>query len=197
MKIKIDMPVIVEGKYDKIKLSSLLDAMIITTDGFRIFKDKKKTEYIRSLCRNGVIIATDSDGAGNLIRGHLKGILPADKIYNVYIPQIKGREKRKSADSKEGYLGVEGTDIKILSKLFSPFASQGGLPENDAVTRADLYEHGLFGKEDSAQKRKKLCRALSLPDNLSAKALCETLGRLYGKKKTEEILKEINDDGVS
>lgn len=197
MKIRIDMPVIVEGKYDKIKLSSLLDAQIITTDGFGIFKDKNKKEYIKALCKNGVIIATDSDSAGNLIRGHLKGVLPNDKIHNVYIPQIKGKEKRKTASSKEGYLGVEGTDAKTLTELFSPFASSAVKSDKETVTRADLYNYGIFGKEDSEKKRKMLCQKLSLPDNLSAKALCEALGRLYGKEKTMELIKEINDDGIS
>ena len=189
MKIKIDMPVIVEGKYDKIKLLSLLDATVITTEGFGIFKDKQKKDYIKALCKDGVIIATDSDGAGNLIRGHLKGILPPCRIYNVYIPQIKGREKRKTSDSAEGYLGVEGTDNETLVKLFLPFASDN-VPEKDEITRTDLYNYGLYGKEDSKEKRKKLCRALSLPDNISAKALCDALGRLYGKHKTEELIKE-------
>ena len=192
MKLKINMPVIVEGKYDKIKLSSLIDALIITTDGFGIFKDKKKTEYIKAICKDGVIIATDSDGAGNLIRGHLKGILPPEKIYNVYVPQIKGKEKRKASASKEGYLGVEGTDKDTLLDLFIPFASDS-TPETDGITRTDLYNYGLFGREASAGKRKKLCRTLSLPDNISAKALCEVLNRLYGKKKTEELIKTFTE----
>ena len=192
MKLKINMPVIVEGKYDKIKLISLLDALIITTDGFGIFKNEKKTEYIKAICKDGVIIATDSDGAGNLIRGHLKGVLPPELIYNVYIPQIKGKEKRKASASKEGYLGVEGTDKETLLNLFLPFASDPA-PETDIVTRTDLYNYGLFGKENSTQKRKKLCRALSLPDNISAKALCEVCSRLYGKKKTEELVKSLTE----
>jgi ribonuclease M5 len=193
MKLKIDMPVIVEGKYDKIKLGSLLDALIITTDGFGIFKDKSKTEYIKAVCKDGVIIATDSDSAGNLIRGHLKGVLPPELIYNVYIPQVKGKEKRKTEQSKEGYLGVEGTDKETLIGLFTPFASQTA-PETDIITRTDLYNYGLFGKENSAEKRKKLCRALSLPDNISAKALCEAASRLYGRKKTEDIIKSIDGE---
>ena len=193
MKIKIDLPVIVEGKYDKIKLSSIIDATVITTDGFGIFKDKQKKDYIKALCKDGVIIATDSDSAGNLIRGHLKGILPNDKIYNVYIPQIKGREKRKTTQSKEGYLGVEGTDAKTLCDLFLPFTSTKE-PETDVITRTDLYNYGLFGCEDSSGQRKKLCRALSLPDNISAKALCEALNRLYGKQKTIDLIKDFDGE---
>ncbi len=192
MRIRIDMPVIVEGKYDKIKLSSLLDAEIITTNGFGIFKDKQKKDCIKALCQNGVIIATDSDGAGNLIRGHLKGILPPEKIYNVYIPQIKGREKRKKEDSAEGYLGVEGTDVETLIKLFLPFASSESEPEKDVITRTDLYNYGFFGKDNSAEKRKKLCSALSLPDNLSAKELCSVISRLYKRADIEKIIKDID-----
>ena len=192
MKPKINMPVIVEGKYDKIKLSSLIDAVIITTDGFGIFKDKKKTEYIKAMCENGVIIATDSDGAGNLIRGHLKGILPPEKIHNVYIPQVKGKEKRKTSASKEGYLGVEGTDKQTLLDLFAPFLSPAAA-EADVITMTDLYNYGLLGQKNSTQKRKKLCQTLSLPDNISAKALCEACGRLYGRQKTIEIIKTLTE----
>ena len=192
MKIKIDMPVIVAGKYDKIKLSSIIDATVITTDGFGIFKDKQKKDYIKALCKDGVIIATDSDSAGNLIRGHLKGILPNDKIYNVYIPQIKGREKRKKEDSAEGYLGVEGTDVETLIKLFLTFASPESEPEKDVITRTDLYNYGFFGKDNSAEKRKKLCRTLSLPDNLSSKELCSVISRFYKRADIEKIIKDID-----
>lgn len=192
MKIKINMPVIVEGKYDKIKLSSLIDGVIIATDGFGIFKDKQKKDYIKALCKNGVIIATDSDSAGNLIRGHLKGILPPEKIHNVYIPQIKGREKRKKTDSAEGYLGVEGTDNETLKKLFLPYETPDTEAKNDVITRTELYNYGLYGKEDSKEKRKKICRALSLPDNLSAKALCEAISSLYDKSYIENVINTID-----
>ncbi|MBO4422394.1 MAG: DUF4093 domain-containing protein [Clostridia bacterium] len=186
MKLKIDMPVIVEGKYDKIKLCSVIDGTIITTEGFGIFKDADKASYIRRLCENGVIIATDSDGAGNLIRGHLKGILPNDKIHNVYIPQIKGKEKRKTAPSAEGFLGVEGTDTATLIRLFEPFSSKGGAKRAE-ITAADMYRLGLCGSADSQKKRKELCRRLALPENLSSKALRDALGRLYDIKEIEKL----------
>ena len=191
MKQKIGMPVIVEGRYDKIKLLSVIDATVITTEGFRIFKDGKKREYIKRICEDGVIIATDSDGAGMLIRGHLKGILPPGKIHNVYIPQIKGREKRKKEDSAEGYLGVEGMDGETVKRLFAPYAGEDAGAKCE-ITRAELYGYGLYGGPDSKEKRKKLCKKAGLPDNLSAKALCEALGRLYGK---EDLIKLISDTG--
>ena len=193
MRLKIKMPVIVEGKYDKIKLSSYLDAEIITTDGFGIFNDKEKREYIKKLCANGVIIATDSDGAGALIRGHLNGILPPDKIYNVYIPQIKGKEKRKKEESKEGYLGVEGMDGQTVLRLFTPYASDTEIKKSE-ITRADLYKYGMFGTENSSALRKKLCALAGLPQNLSAKALCGALGALYTTDEISGMIGKIKEE---
>ena len=193
MKPKIKMPVIVEGKYDKIKLSSVIDATVITTDGFGIFNDKEKRDYIKKLCKDGVIIATDSDGAGALIRGHLKGILPADKIYNVYIPQIKGKEKRKKEGSKEGFLGVEGMDKETVLRLFAPYASDKDAKKCE-VTRADLYKYGLFGGENSSFMRGRLCELTGLPKNLSAKALCGALGRLYTKDELHRLFLKITEE---
>ena len=187
MKLKIKTPVIVEGKYDKIKLLSYIDATVITTDGFGIFNDPEKREYIKKLCKDGVIIATDSDGAGALIRGHLNGILPPDRIYNVYIPQIKGKEKRKKEASAEGYLGVEGMDGETVTRIFAPYAADEINKKSD-ITRADLYKYGLCGGENSAGLRKKLCEASGLPENLSAKALCDALGRLYDKDEIERLI---------
>ena len=187
MRLKIKMPVIVEGKYDKIKLLSYIDATVITTDGFGIFNDKEKRGYIKKLCGDGVIIATDSDGAGALIRGHLNGILPPDKIYNVYIPQIKGKEKRKKGSSAEGYLGVEGMDGQTVLRIFTPYAADD-LSKKSDITRADLYNYGLYGGENSAELRKKLCEAAGLPKNLSAKALCDALGRLYDKAEIQRLI---------
>lgn len=193
MKMKIKMPVIVEGKYDKIKLLSYIDATVVTTDGFGIFKNEAKREYIKKLCKDGVIIATDSDGAGAVIRGHLGGMLPADRIHNVYIPQIKGRERRKKEPSKEGFLGVEGMDGDTVRRVFSPFASDGCDNRSD-ITRADLYRLGLCGGENSAKLRKKLCKRLDLPVNLSAKALCEVLCRLYTREEAEELTEKIKEE---
>ena len=193
MKLKIKTPVIVEGKYDKIKLSSLLDAQIITTDGVGIFKDKNKKEYIKALCKNGVIIATDSDSAGNLIRGHLKGVLPNDKIHNVYIPQIKGKERRKKAPSKEGYLGVEGMEREVIEKALAPYDDGGDGAPKMTLTKADFYALGLSGKDNSAERRRALARRLGLPQNISASALIEAINLTATKDEFAAAIKEIGE----
>ena len=113
-KLHISMPVIVEGKYDKIKLDSIIDAEIVTTGGFSLFREKKKLSFIKKISDKGVIVLTDSDGAGTLIRSHITSAVPPDKIYQLYIPQIKGKEKRKKYASAEGTLGVEGIDADKL-----------------------------------------------------------------------------------
>lgn len=193
MKLKIKTPVIVEGKYDKIRLLSYIDGTVITTDGFRIFNDEEKRKYLKRVCDNGVIIVTDSDGAGALIRGHLNGILPQYKIYNVYIPQIKGKEKRKKEKSAEGLLGVEGMDGETIIRLLSPYAD-GGVEAKCTLTRAELYAHGLSGGENSAALRKKLCRLADLPENLSAKALCDALCRLYEKEEISGLIDKAKEE---
>lgn len=194
MKIKIGVPVITEGRYDKIKLSSVLDADIITTDGFGVFNDAEKRAYLKKLCENGVIIATDSDKAGEMIRGYLKGIFPGDKIINVYIPQVRGKERRKKAPSAEGYLGVEGTDAETLRKLFLPYAEGGEKRGGAALDRARLYELGLCGAANSGEKRKKLCRLAGLPESLSSKALCAALNSLYTADGLEDLLSRLDGE---
>lgn len=188
----IDRPVIVEGKYDKAKIASLFDCFVITTEGFGIFKDREKALLLKKAAEErGIIILTDSDGAGAVIRNHLKGILPPEKITNLYIPQVEGKEKRKKVRSKEGFIGVEGTDAEILYRLFGPY-TDGGEKKEAAVkiTKGDFYRLGLSGGEDSAKARKEAAARLGLPSNLSANAMIDainTLGladsflELYGK----------------
>lgn len=187
MKLKLSLPVIVEGKYDKIKLESILDATVITTGGFSVFNDENKREYIKKLCANGVIIATDSDSAGNMIRAHLRGIVPTDVIRNVYIPQVKGRERRKTSPSAEGYLGLEGTDAGTLYDLFLPYAD-GGDGKKCRLDRTRLYELGLTGGENSAGKRRVLSRLAGLPDGLTAKALFCAIESTYDADGAEQLL---------
>ena len=193
-KLKIDRPVLVEGKYDKIKLSSIIDAEIFTTDGFGIFKSEQKKQMLRRISeKKGLIILTDSDGGGLVIRGHLRGILPKDNVTHIYIPKIKGREKRKTEDSKEGLLGVEGIDTDILRKLLSPFViSDSGQDEKKEksrnITVTDLYDDGLCGKENSSEKRKALCKKAGLPDNISTSALVEVLNVLYSYEEYRSLL---------
>ena len=189
----IDRPVIVEGKYDKIKLASVFDAVIITTDGFGIFKNKEKRDFIKALAKErGVIVCTDSDGAGKVIRGHLGGLVPPDMIANVYIPRIKGKEKRKTHPSAEGYIGVEGVDKETLLRVFAPFIS-GSETARAAITPADLYEMGLCGKANSARLRSALCERLGLPP-LSSKAFCEAVNYLYTKERIAAELSKITED---
>lgn len=194
--ITVKQPIIVEGKYDKIKLESVIDGLILTTDGFRIYKDKEKLALIRAFAeKTGVIILTDSDGAGFQIRNHLKGCIKSGKIHNVYIPDIFGKEKRKEKPSKEGKLGVEGIDTEVLLKAF---ADAGIFSEEEKrvewLTRADMLDDGLMGTEKSGELRKKLTARLGLPERLSTSALMEVLNRLYARETYEKILNEIKGE---
>ena len=155
--IPLSMPVIVEGKYDKIKLSSIFDGIILTTDGFRIFKDKQKVELIRRLAeQNGIIVLTDSDSAGGIIRSYLKNIVSEDKIYHVFLPRIKGKEKRKTKPSSEGLLRVEGIQKDIILKAFERFIPNDNKTKptmTNEITTAFLMQMGLSRTPDSKQKR--------------------------------------------
>lgn len=196
--IKLKQAVIVEGKYDKIKLSSIIDTLIIETDGFQIFKDKEKLGYIRLLAETrGVIIMTDSDSAGFLIRSHLVGSVKDGEIINVYIPDIKGREKRKEKDSADGLLGVEGmSEEVILSALCAAgvTADKTGKTEpTRRVTKADLYDDGLSGGKNSKELRERLLLELGLPKRISANAIPKALEYLVTydqyKKAVDKIKK--------
>lgn len=171
--------VIVEGKYDKARLASVLDALIITTDGFGIFNSKEKQILIKRLAaEKGLLILTDSDAAGFKIRNFLKNIVPEDRIIHAYIPDIYGKEKRKEAPSKEGKLGVEGIDNSLIEEALlrtGIFALKEKTEETKLITNADLYEAGLSGKENSAEKRRKLLLSVGLPARLSGKNLLSVL----------------------
>ena len=194
--IKVRQPIIVEGKYDKIKLESIIDGLIITTDGFRIYKDKEKIELIRAFAeKDGVVILTDSDGAGFQIRNHLKGCIKGGKIYNVYIPDIFGKERRKEKPSKEGKLGVEGINTDILLKAFSDagiFSEES--KQEEWLNKADMMDDGLIGGEGSTELRKKLCKNLKLPERLSTASLLEVLNRLYTREEYEKELRKIKGE---
>ena len=190
--LEISRPIIVEGKYDKIKLSRIVKANIITTEGFGIFSKEEKKLLIRRLAgERGVIVLTDSDGAGLVIRNHLRNILPKDKVIHVYTPQIKGKEKRKAAPSREGYLGVEGMELDWLKKALAPFAD-GGAPDRMSVSKPMLYELGLSGREDSEKRRRMLAERLALPQNLSANALIEALRMLVTEEEFYAALTDVN-----
>lgn len=191
--LKIKQAVIVEGKYDKIKLSSIIDAVIIQTNGFGIFKDKEKLELIRYYAKTtGIIILTDSDSAGFKIRSHIKGAVRSGRITNVYIPDVIGKEKRKLKPSAEGKLGVEGIDKKLILEAFE----KAGICADEAderpkITKADLFELGLTGGKNSAELRKRLLERLGLPSLLTANGLLEVLNTMLSVEELETMIKDI------
>ncbi len=179
--IKLKQAVIVEGKYDKIRLSNILDATIITTNGFRIFKDKEKRELVRLFAKKcGIIIMTDSDYAGQMIRRHICNIVKNGEITNIYLPPISGKERRKTKSGAEGLLGVEGTDDKIIIEALkkSGITHTATRQKNRKITKTDLFSAGINGGENSCKKRESFCRYLGLP-LLPSNTLLEALNTLY------------------
>ncbi len=189
----IDRPIIVEGKYDKITLSSVLDAHIITTGGFSLFNKKELLSLIRRLGeKHGIILLTDSDGGGRQIRSYIMSALPKDKIINLYIPKIEGKEKRKNAPSKAGLLGVEGMEKELLYNLFLPFSTkENARSEFGGITKNDFYFDGLSGRDNSKEKRTMLAKALSLPDDMTANALLEAINLLISKEEYEGLKQKL------
>ncbi len=188
--IQIREVIVVEGKYDKIKLSSLVDGLIIETNGFGIFKDQERLDLIRSLAdKRGIIILTDSDSAGFLIRGKLSSCISPEKIKHAYIPDILGKERRKSSPSREGKLGVEGVETKILLEALQRAGAtlEEKRPRREAVSKSDLYELGLVGREESAVKRKRLLKELRLPEHLSANGLLRVINTMYSREEWKKL----------
>jgi ribonuclease M5 len=195
-RIKIEPIVILEGKYDKIKLESLVNTVIIKTDGFSIFRDKEKQKLIRTLAAvHGAVIATDPDAAGFQIRAFLQSLLKGCTIYHLYIPDIAGKEKRKSAPSKEGKLGVEGVSLEILEHALEQCGVTAGTPFDAGLTKADLYELGLSGRPESATARNALKRALNLPERMSANALLAVLNRTMTKNELARFIEQTGAQG--
>lgn len=192
--IKLSKPVIVEGKYDIIKLSNMIDGLIIKTDGFGIFKDKEKQRLIRRLAEEkGIIVLTDSDSAGFLIRNFLTSSIPTDKITHVYIPDVFGKEKRKTEAGKEGKLGVEGMTEETLFEAFRKAGVAGEITEEKRrlITNVDLYEYGLSGRPNSQAKRKELLKKLALPERLSTSSLVKILNTFVTYEEFINCVKEI------
>ena len=185
--IRIMVPVVVEGRYDKAKLAGIIDGTIVTTEGFGIFNNAEKRELLRKIGANGLIILCDSDGGGTVIRSGLKGMLEGIRTYDLYIPQVPGKEKRKRKNSKEGYLGVEGIGNDVIIRAFEALLKKhpelGPDRQEDTVATdagkdktidtAFLYEAGLNGTEGAAARRDDVCRKLGLPSGMSAGAFCE------------------------
>ena len=197
-KIRIDIPVVVEGKYDKNTLLQIIDASVITTGGFSIFNSRETRSLILKLAeKGGIILLTDSDGGGSQIRKFLMGILPKEKVYNLYIPKIEGKEKRKEKASKSGLLGVEGMKREVIEKLFAPFAKNGDVSQKDKnlsdkmLTKLDFFEDGLSGGADASFKRDRLAEYFNLPSGMSAKALLEALNIIAGYDEYKKALSEL------
>lgn len=193
-KLHLTQAVIVEGKYDKIKLESLIDSVILTTNGFRVFKDKEMQRLIRTLAKTcGVVVLTDSDAAGFRIRALLSGIVWEGEIINVYIPDMLGKEKRKHKPSAEGKLGVEGMELEVLREAFDRAGVTVNRGENrpDPITRFDLYEDGLCGGENSASLRRKLYQRLGLPSRLSTGAALPLLNQMLTREEYRELIAEV------
>lgn len=187
--LKIKEAIIVEGNYDKVKLASLVDTLILTTNGFGIFKNKEKLKLIRTLAdKNGIILLTDPDRAGFAIRNYIKQGIGRDKIHHAFIPDIVGKERRKAAPSKEGLLGVEGMDgqiildalIKAGATIIGEGEQTGKMCDGHTLTKADLYADGFAGGPDSAEKRRALLRGLGLPQRMSANMLLDVINTALG-----------------
>lgn len=196
--LKIQEAIVVEGRYDKNTLAQLVDTLIIPTDGFGIFKDREKADMLRRVAKKrGLIVLTDSDGAGFLIRSHLKGILPPGQVKHAYIPDLYGKEKRKRAPGKEGKLGVEGMRPEILERALcqcgATILGENGLQpsERREITKLDLFQDGFSGGADSSVRRKELLKRLELPEHLTAKALPEVLSTLLTYEEYRSIVDEL------
>ena len=180
-KLRIPYPVIVEGRYDKIRLSNILEAQIIPTDGFGLFRREEKRILLRRLAEaSPLIVLTDSDGGGKIIRSHLAGMIPRDRLIQLYIPEVKGKERRKAKPSAAGTLGVEGMDDDLLYDLFLPYAAANtadtlARTAENPLSTVDLYEDGLTGGADSAARRDELATRLGLPTGMSANAFLAAL----------------------
>ena len=195
-RIKISLPIVVEGKYDKSTILSMFDTTVVTLGGFAVFNSKEKQLLLRKIAKDGIIVLTDSDGAGKMIRSFLNGIIPKDKIYNLYIPKVEGKEKRKSAPSKEGLLGVEGMGREQLERVLAPFAlKEGGggvLSRNttEMITKVDFYKDKLTGADNSALRRDRLALYFDLPTGMTPNALIEALNIVTDKSGYERAVKE-------
>ena len=192
MKLKLSRPVIVEGKYDEIKLSNIVDGLIITAEGFSVFRDKEKQDLIKTLAeKTGIIVLTDSDSAGFLIRRFITDIAGRENVYQAYIPDVYGKEKRKVSPSAEGKKGVEGVDDSLIIRALK----DAEIIENDTggekLTRAYLYEKGYIGGENSSEKRRRLLSLLHFPERMNTSTMIDTVNRLMSLKEFEEL---INDE---
>ena len=191
--IKIREAIVVEGRYDKNTLSQIVDAPILETSGFGIMKDKQQLELLRKVAETrGLIVFTDSDGAGFVIRNFLKGAIPANQLKHAYIPDVYGKERRKTAPGKEGKLGVEGMRpdviIDALRKAGASIEGESPAIKSEGITKVDMFNLGLSGNPDSKQKRLALMNLLDLPEHMSSNALLQALNLLYTKDEIYRLV---------
>lgn len=197
-KPRIKEAIVVEGRYDKHTLSQVVDALILETGGFGVFHDKEKLSLLRRLAEtNGLIILTDSDGAGFVIRNHLKGCIDPALVKHAYIPDRIGKERRKRTPGKEGKLGVEGMRPEVLldalRRAGATFLDQSApTPSRSTITKADLFAFGLTGRPDSALRRSALLKHLDLPEHLSTNAMLEIFSALYTPDELQQLLDSLN-----
>ena len=190
-KLKIAYPVIVEGKYDRLRLLCVMEGQILTTEGFGIFKSKEKLALLRALAaKSPLIVLTDPDGAGKLIRAHIGSAVPKERIIPLYVPQIAGKESRKAEFSAEGFLGVEGQEQKLLYDLLAPFA--GEMPPREQITKTDLFEYGLTGGQNSTAKRDVLAKKFALPAGMTPNALLAALNVIATREEFWEAASNLD-----
>lgn len=196
--IKIREAIVVEGRYDKNTLSQIVDAPILETSGFGVMKDKQQLELLRKVAdTRGLVVFTDSDGAGFVIRNFLKSAIPADKLKHAYIPDIYGKERRKSAPGKEGKLGVEGMRPEVivdaLRKAGATIEGESAARTVGNITKQHFMELGLSGGQDSSEKRKKVLKIMQLPEHMSSNAMLQALNLLIDLERLRQIVGENND----
>lgn len=196
--LRIKQAIIVEGRYDKIRLSNITDAVVICTNGFSIYKDREKQELIKSLAaKTGIIILTDSDSAGFQIRSFIRSIVKQGEVLNAVTPDILGKERRKAQPSKQGKIGVEGIPDELIEQAL---INAGAVPEESAadrgepITRADLMDCGLIGGENCTQRRQRLQRYLGLPELLSAKLLLEVVNKMYTRSGFLKAVRKLDSE---
>ena len=196
--LRIKQAIIVEGRYDKIRLSNITDAVVICTNGFSIYKDREKQELIKSLAaKTGIIILTDSDSAGFQIRSFIRSIVKQGEVLNAVTPDILGKERRKAQPSKQGKIGVEGIPDELIEQAL---INAGAVPEEstadrgEPITRADLMDCGLIGGENCTQRRQRLQRYLGLPELLSAKLLLEVVNKMYTRSGLLEAVRKLDSE---
>lgn len=197
--VKIREAIVVEGRYDKAALSSYIDALIIVTDGFGLFRDAEKLALLRRLAdERGLIVLTDPDGAGFVIRNHIKSAVDTAKVKHAYIPDIYGRERRKRTDSKEGKLGVEGVSpaivLKALRRAGATIEGETDARMQADITKADLYALGLSGGVGSNELRRALLKKLALPERMTPNAMLQTLNALYSREELEQVVEELHKE---